>query len=762
MTSKASSDTLRSAISKRAHNLILFALLLMAIAITYFSQGSNSALITSNRSDLGSVTNPSYGYSYYYDHDLIHKENLYPFKLMDGIKEGRPGEPGAKMSFADKRILYSFAANFFTFFFNARFSFQLLNFLLILLSGFSVYKISRRLFPDQATAYLSVFTLFLSAPITFFAGDLSPHLMSFTFYAVWSYLLIDCWNGTDSKKHLLGMYALLAAWALMYSSVFYAALALMFVAAYRKRWLHILLPPLVTIGSAKLQDQIYFSFGIRFPADIEMDYLQESLGILLNIFIDKPYEFFFHTFREFFNFLIADNPVFIVFAITALFLYSAKYRPLIYVLMLCPIAAAYPFLARAGARGYIVSMLIIPLIPLACNLVINLLRGEKFASSKKRLALLVYLLFSLIFFSFSIKYNFYFVALFCSIPLLAILCSGPSKLARLVTVVSFLVIFGTQFWWNFSHHFNRPYASHAFIYGPLFYDHNLYGTPHARVPFSFETKFIPLTEDLPGIPKSLGGDMNWSEFVEGEDVIIRSAFVSKRKNITSIIREPSYIIDTLFYQSLMLSLLLIMIFSFSANRRTTFILGASVLILFSLASLAGSEKALKKKELFLLDQLITLRGGQTLSGEIELSKTFISKVKSLAKNGEITQIDMLLKMSKLRNASMSLKFFNRKFPALYKNKYTLNNIDFPMLYSTPVDDFLRLVEEYKGKLPFSVSVYGDAKSKLYIGSWLRRELVPNRAIKMETEKLEDLELDWYPCIEIRGRSESGANIIFGI
>ncbi|MCB0322247.1 MAG: hypothetical protein KDD69_01705 [Bdellovibrionales bacterium] len=759
--------------SKRWLYAAVSGLALFAVLLWGSLQGSDSAFITCNRSDLSSPNNPAYGYSYYYSGDLLHKENFYPFRIMESFKRGSPGPQGAKLSFAELRVFYSFLANQFTWLLESHFAFQLLNLLCLLSATMLVVRTATRVSENAWTGVIAGLLLLLTSPMTVFVGDISPHLMAFTFAAAWLYLMLDLVDDKWSGKALLGRYSLLSCWALTYSTAVAGALIFSLVAVVRRRWLHAILPPVVVIATIIAYERVVNLFGVTFPAKIELLYLQESLAIAWGLLQTSPATFAYHAVRELGNFLLVDNPVLVLVGCTGLLLYRGPYRSLLWLFVTIPIAIAYPFLFRADARGYISSALILPLVVTAAAVLQRGFSNLRFSTTEIRWCALAWVMMSGLFLLYSLPWNFAYVAALGGAPLaLLLLAARTRKYSKAsFAALALLVVTSSQCWWVFGHLAERPFPSHSFILGQLVAQHDLYGQPKASVAFSHHTTFLPLTQDVESLPRSLGGTSDWQHFVEPhrKDVALTTFFPSERFTHQRLLDEPTLLLCAIGYQALPVALTLLAAWSLLPQTRLRFAVLTLLTASFVATLIWGERHAQNKSEVFLLDQLITLRGGESIEGEIAVSPRFIDTLEQFIRQGEIQSVEILLKSSKLKHGTFHLRFFGQEFEPLSSDKYVDDGIRFPRRLRLTPEEFLGEIRRSNRRMSFTAALDGEPNAKVYIGSWMRNDRFGDRTARRVRPRIgepkqpsaEENE-EWFPAIEVRGVNKSGANILYGL
>ncbi|MCB0322245.1 MAG: hypothetical protein KDD69_01695 [Bdellovibrionales bacterium] len=764
---KAGSDSRATARSRLSlHAVTLSCILIGALLVSCLHQGSFSPFITCGQPDLGKSDNPSYGYSYYYNGDLLHKENFYPMELVDGFKVGNPGSPGSKLTFAKRRMYYSFLGALLTLGLDTNAAFKLLNFVLLVTATVLVHRFTIRVFAHRAAGAIAAALFLISSPATVFVGDLSPHLLSLVFYAAWCNYALSYRDGKQSWKQVLGLSAFFGLWSLTYSSAFFGLLGFLFVGLAAKQFLHVGLVAGSVFGAAYIQEKITLSFGVKFRAAKEALLLLDSLRLQFQQLLATPGDYAYELTRSTLDYILADNPVLVLVGVMGLTLYRGQYRWLLLVLTAAPLAATVPFWKTAGARGYIASALLLVLIPAAASFLTHLINRQPTNARDAGRVLGIFLLSITLFSIFNIAWNSIFLAVFSGISVAALLCLVRAKgsnaaIARTLGICALIGTVGTQVWWNYGHYDSRPVAANSFIYGMLRQVGSRLKLRDTRnIPFNFTTEYFSYSDDIEGVPRSLGGTRDWSEFVEGVPAAeSRMVLPEQRMSVAAILNDTERLRGTLYQQSLMVLLTLAALYLLlpTGPLRTAAVSG--FVLLFVSSTLWGSSRGLRKEAKFALDQLLIVEGGQKLQGEIELSRAFVDRLAAAAARGDISDIDVYIKMSKIKRAEkVDLMFFDREISA-----EQVRNVNMPLILTLPVEDFLERVRDGKYTIPFSVELLGyGERSYVYVGSWLRNEgLTKRRAVLLNPDGSE-APLEWFPAIEIRGRNTESAYTIIGI
>ncbi|MCB0322246.1 MAG: hypothetical protein KDD69_01700 [Bdellovibrionales bacterium] len=739
-----------------------------SLLVAYLHQGSHSPFITCGQPDLGKTQNPSYAYSYYYNGDLLHKENFYPMELVEGFKNGTPGEPGGKLTFAKRRVYYSFLGNLFTPFLNLNFAFKFLNLLLVFVTALLVLRFSEQVFESRRIGLLAALLFLLSSPATVFVGDLSPHILSLAFYILFANLLLPYWNGIHSTARLLGLMALFGIWALTYSNVFYALLVFGVACVRRRRWHDGALLTAAIFGSSLLQEKIVESFGVSFAIAKEMFVLKWSFKDQLAVLTNDGIGTYFHVLvQAALDYILGDNPIVVIIGLMGLAAYRGRYRLLLLALCAAPLVATLPFFRAAGARGYIASSLLLLLYPTCAALLARLWVAHPFSNSERRAAFYVFLGFSIACWFFTTRWNALFVTGLTGLVVVAMSATmlGPLRsrsIRHLLAGTCLASALLTQGWWNYAHYDLRPVPANSFIYGLL----RQVGSPtdefqHRDIPFYFRSHFLPYSSDVESVPRSLGGTKSWSEFVEAlPQEEATQIFPKQHLQPSLLLQNPEQLLGSLFQQSLMLLLTIIALLLLTPSRGTGMLSAAILVGLFVASTFYGSSDAKRDDATFLLDQLIVLQGDQELRGEVEISPEFVAALQAATASGTVTDVDIFFKMSKLKRAEgVTLQLFTAEVDRQFQRPVPR----LPIISTIPAAEFLELLEIHERRIPFSLKVIGPSERRsVYIGSWMRAELLTKRRGELLLPDGSQKALEFFPAIEIRGRTPTNEAPLVGL
>lgn len=775
---------------------ILFSVALLSLMLWVWAsfQGSHSSFITHTNPVHGNPKKPVYGYSYFYNGDLFHKENFYPLKQMNLIKRGDVAAVGKGRSFTDRRFFHAVMGNWFTTVLNPVWSLRVLNLFLYLSSALLLILFTTQLGFSPLKGWLAAFLFALSPPAVMFVGDLSPHMLGIFFYFLFAYLLAREWSKEEEKfswRSTIGISSVLALWAASYPSAGYGAAVFFLALLFTRQWLKSALPVLTMLAMPRLQLGIISLFGGEYGANTEALYFQKGFLAQWGVLTGSPSLYFHNTGKAFLNFLFVDNPWTILLSLVGLFFVPRGKRLLISLLIFVPVAIVMPVYTTSSARAYIVSCIAVAMLPLAAHGFLTMfefwkcsLVDSQFFSRSLRihpevftavgvLAALVFLVFPLYAHKDSqdmIQWGVGILLvpfLFLFLPPLQKLCCRFSGIRWGVMAMPLVFWLGVHACWGLAPMFQRVVPAFALAQG-------VFAPLH---PFDFKAEYMAHSGEKHDFPASLGGKSSWYDAVrvpkEKQEIPV---FTSERVSWSALFANGG----KNFFTSIAFQILLVLfaglaLFCFFPLKiwlpATTFLLALCVS-----ATLFGSKTALNKKYASYLDQNIVLHGEhKLLHGRLYLSNDFHGMLRKFARRKDVVGIDIYLNMTKLKRGKVSFTIPAQPIEksdliGVKKEDRQIELKDFPLRERSRLGNvrvaksvpFISFIDSNAHVFDYLVEFDGETPlSSVYLGSWRRCKRKERVATVYDSLGGEE-KLDWCPSLEIRVRHKRWYYTLIGM
>lgn len=744
--------------------LPLIVIAFAAILVWAYFQTSFSPFITQTNPMLGDPGKSVYGYSYFYNGDLYHKENFYPLEQLDVIKSGIPGKPGAKRKFTDRRFFYPALANLFTQFTSSVYAFRLLNLAALFTSLFVIFSFSLKLGLGTTAAKIATFLCLFSPSMVAFVGDSSSHLVGNTFFYLWILLLLQVRTGNDGWRRILGMGTLLCLWRTVYPSAGYGGAMFLLLLLHQRAWLKALVPVGALMLFPNAQMELLKSFGIRYGNDTEFLYFKTGLQKQFEQLSVQPLEYVAETARAFVNFLFIDNPIVILLAISTLFLARVKEKGFLFFSLLLPILIVLPVYPASSARGYIVSGSGIIIYTLAgygivllknlvmensCHENIRLLRARLCIRSGRLWSMIIIVFFGAILPAFANLEAFLWIASFGLMLALSLFWLWE-KWRPFFLNSTLLLFFACQILWAIGGAppigLTMPYHS---LFRGFFVVEGMGSFMTEQPPPWLMKNYMRATDPAKEIPRSLGGVKDWADFIDLPADQRTMPLLPKVRGpqegaLGNILR-----IQSLFVMLVVVSALLIV------PPPNGLLISLCFLMLWSSAIFWGDRKGFEERYARYQDQAITVQTGQRVEGQLTLSDSFIRKLKEYVSAGDVEQIELYINVTKVKRGRPIFKVWNEEFDIRSENSRRNN-----MLLSP--SEFLSRLKQHRNTITFSLEFEGAPDGQTFAGSWQHIGTDSARSVRLVHAEGTIETLKDFPAFEIRLRDRRGYFHLIGL